>query len=731
MFLTSRESGVATIWLVATLGSKSVLKKVNRKAILDVNVPKACRVIINPEAPMALRLQSNLLLWRRQYGVANSPLSYGVSRVFLSQCGYTLSDAQNIQTNMKTLLTAVRAAQLDPEAGKARYVVLSRSNLQVLISIRPEQLVLQDDPAFHPEMQFPDFDLSALDMPMDGSSYRSSILSPHAQQSSHSSQSGVDSMIGLVIPTSDTGDAGDFGGLVLPSSERGSIRPSAGIGRIFDDEEDGFELDPGFTIDVDGNLILTGEEPALPQPPAAPAASTRIRSDSGMSARIAQEVEGLQGGRFGIADEMDLGLGLPEQFEEVRALPEAEPFPLMTRHELPLAEEQTEEEEGSSSSTELPHRRKRRVRRELPVDSAQELRSAHLSQWNNEYLSNMQAAKKFKQQFKASTLAKKNAAGWVFGAGLGGIGTTRGQSKLETPLNMFAGDALMEVLVGTALGPARMKRSRSPGDERSDSEERRVRTRNYDDVQMGRGNELVLGDDETMQIPGSETVEMGRHARPSLADNSLMPWNRSASIRDSRQSSITRGHGFVGNVSGLPTSSRGMGSLPPIGRSASLDRRASRITSASPLMGRGPERYSELEVPQGEYDDLLGGPSTPVIADDFHIYGPAAGVSTQTAAQSQWMRAALDTESNNFLEYLRAEIRSKVIPRVEEEDELAGEVPEPEFISFEELLPPAENTKIVAAQALHHVLALATKGLINVQQREHYGPIHLGVSHTI
>ena len=47
--------------LVATLGAKSNLKKVNRKDILNVNVPKACNTIIAPDAPMALRLQSNLL----------------------------------------------------------------------------------------------------------------------------------------------------------------------------------------------------------------------------------------------------------------------------------------------------------------------------------------------------------------------------------------------------------------------------------------------------------------------------------------------------------------------------------------------------------------------------------------------------------------------------------------------------------------------------------------------
>ncbi len=46
---------------MATLGSRSTLKKVNRKAILDVDVPKACQTIVAPEAPMALRLQGNLL----------------------------------------------------------------------------------------------------------------------------------------------------------------------------------------------------------------------------------------------------------------------------------------------------------------------------------------------------------------------------------------------------------------------------------------------------------------------------------------------------------------------------------------------------------------------------------------------------------------------------------------------------------------------------------------------
>lgn len=47
--------------LVATLGSKSSAKKVNRKEIMDVNIRKAIDTILAPDAPMALRLQSNLL----------------------------------------------------------------------------------------------------------------------------------------------------------------------------------------------------------------------------------------------------------------------------------------------------------------------------------------------------------------------------------------------------------------------------------------------------------------------------------------------------------------------------------------------------------------------------------------------------------------------------------------------------------------------------------------------
>ena len=92
--------------LVATGGLKSNTKKVTKKAICEVNMEKACNVIIEPEVPMALRLQSNLL--------------YGVVRVYSQQCEYVLQDAQTAQTNIRTLFRVCKTNTLDSTTSKAK-----------------------------------------------------------------------------------------------------------------------------------------------------------------------------------------------------------------------------------------------------------------------------------------------------------------------------------------------------------------------------------------------------------------------------------------------------------------------------------------------------------------------------------------------------------------------------------------------------------------------------------
>ncbi|KAI6782554.1 meiotic cohesin rec8 [Emericellopsis cladophorae] len=128
--LTNPLYGVSTIWMVATVGkSNTRSSKVNRKSIQGVNVPKACKTIIEPGAPLALRLQGNLL--------------YGVSRVFSQQCGYVLSDCERTQTEMLSYFGAMNQSELDPKAGQTK-----RQNI-----------VMADDPNFDPVASILQFDM--------------------------------------------------------------------------------------------------------------------------------------------------------------------------------------------------------------------------------------------------------------------------------------------------------------------------------------------------------------------------------------------------------------------------------------------------------------------------------------------------------------------------------------------------------------------------------------------
>lgn len=67
-------------------------------------------------------------------------------------------------------------------------------------------------------------------------------------------------MLGLIIPTSDTDGVGDVGGFVLPEDNRSSAIKGTGAGEYLDDADEGFNIDPGFIVDKDGNLIITENE---------------------------------------------------------------------------------------------------------------------------------------------------------------------------------------------------------------------------------------------------------------------------------------------------------------------------------------------------------------------------------------------------------------------------------------------------------------------------------------
>lgn len=407
-------------------------------------------------------------------------------------------------------------------------------------------------------------------------------------------------------------------------------------------------------------------------------------------------------------------------------VPEAGLFPEMMQ-QLPVStgfartSSTIYQEDSSSESAEAPLRPRHRVRKGLPRDDAIELRNADLAHWNNDYITNMMAEDRAKLHRRASRLAKKNAQFWVYGSGIGHTGSSFGNVTFQSPLDMFAGDALMQTLTGIANPVAGRKRSRDGESQGSDSEARRVRPRDIQEEHGSRGAQLPV-DDEAMAIFGGEVnfghfgfqtmlsyqqdIEFGREAQPVLEDQSF-PWNVSTGLGGSRPGSVVRGHGIPSSAGGFTASAGRPSSVSAVGGvPSSLDRRISRIPSASPLVGRGPQRYSSLELPvHGDDDELLGGQDITMsnAEEEFQLYGPVAGVSTQVA---------------NFLEFVKTDIAGKIID---------GDEDAQQSVLFEDLLPVSQHSKIVAAEAFHHVLALATKGLIDVQQDLAFGPITLGL----
>ncbi|KAL7271663.1 R8 protein [Rhizina undulata] len=697
--LTQRKYGVATIWLVATLGSKSNLKKVLRKDIMSVNVPKACKTVIYPEAPLALRLQSNLL--------------YGISRVYSQQCQYFYNDVSMAHANLRKLIVARPAIldlQLDSAAGRLA---------------RPELLILQDDPAYLPDLSLDALLLDNADLfgepfeegesslPVDlpslspniSSSVRSFGTLPHLGSEVGS--------VGIAIPTSDTG-AGDYG--FLPGLEE-EPRLLEDVDFEFDENGEMREISPHLPklpprgVREPGSERFGSVDVGRGQRPGSVVRSGTGLNSEDLAEQVRREHEEGMGDSAGRSFGEDDNAFLPPEDQQMELYPDIEPL----SDPLAYAEDEIE----------VPVRQKRA--RKVIMDAKTELKNVDLAAWRDNYLANMEAASKRLKSLRNGRQAKVNAVNWVFG----GIG---GNSKNPFLKNSFSGAALLEAIKNTkepqleAKSEA-AKRKRSPGDlgegserGRSDSEGRRVLARIAEGgEEMGMG--MGIEEDIPMAYIGDEP-EIGRDVPPDIPSeghrpSDLFPWNRP-------EGSIASGQGgYLPSVGGVPTSSVAGRSYREFG-----SRTGFRV-SASPLFGRSArplEKLSSVGVAIGEeggdtivaQDEELAAMGLAGEEAEFEFFGPGASVDTQAAQGSQWLNDTMEKESGNFFEYLKTELSKRHEEALAEDEEI-------NFVTFEQLIPPATNSQLVAAQALHHTLLIATKGLIYVSQEDGFGEIQMTI----
>jgi hypothetical protein len=172
-------------------------------------------------------------------------------------------------------------------------------------------------------------------------------------------------------------------------------------------------------------------------------------------------------------------------------------------------------------------------------------------------------------------------------------------------------------------------------------------------------------------------------------------------------------------------SRHGSSAIPRSGRPGIMNqgkpgsRPGSRMVSVSPLHGRGQPLGSDALRNLESDDDLdMGG-------DEYAPPGPSSSPVRALSPVKPTTRVneALDAEGNNFLDFVTDAIGEKR-NRVQVVDVDQVEAAEnTDIIAFEELLPPHENHKMVACQGLMMVLSLGTKGMLDVQQPEGFGDI--------
>lgn len=610
---------------------------------------------------------------------------------------------------------------------------LTHLNKQSLTICSPDQLILMDDPAFLPETALPalDFDFSNLEIGLPGSSIRSSqsMMSIHGRNRTNSTPHGDGA---LQLPSSST-HVGHYqlpfdDPFVGPSSQRAFGSTGQGL---FDDEGEYFQDDMIFEFDANGEMrdIDASEREARRAGLVHPA--TPLGGDSAAGGRMRKDHEDAATGHIIPVFDPEGDFDVANFYDDGAVLPGAEPFPMMSGalggndkpQPLLVSEDRvyqasSEVMSSTTASAHLKSRKSKSRKAVLGVDRTVELHNSDLLKWQTEYKSSMAAATLLVLQRKAIAQAKKNAFFFVSGIGLNGVGKGVGSSKIPSPLEMFSGNALLSKITGQSVPSAVSKSKKAKRsldiDVAQQVTPKRARLGNFEG-ELGRGD---FEDDQGMMMEdASMGMEVGRDAPSALPDypsSALMPWNASSSLNSYQRGASSSLHG------------RGLGSA---GR---------RPPSASPLVGRGSVLPGPLELLSQQDGEVLygrddhsssqGGPARNPSQAEFELFGPAAQVDTQTAGDSQWVRDALNHEADNFFDFVVNTISEKIGHEFGENGQCVA--CRNMFVTFEELFEPARNSTVVAAQAFYHVLGLATKGRVWIEQdvgEEPFGEIRVGV----
>ncbi|PHH63996.1 hypothetical protein CDD81_5101 [Ophiocordyceps australis] len=516
--LTSTQYGVATVWLAATMGNGSVsgkgaLRRLTRKAIFEVDVPKACDTIIDPGAPLALRLQGKLL--------------YGVSRVFDQQCAYILSDVEKTHSKMVSFFQILHTQNIDQKSPKAR------QNLITLV----------DDPALDIFNVVPEFNLVIRDkdlvgIPSQGSANKFSQMTPRNDFSQGPLSSGSECArfsLHLQSPSLDAGSyrlPSEFG---TQSSRSGKDQREAEVMPEFQPFVDD-DLDPfhgiGLDFDASGNLVgILESEPELPPLPVEGEDEAQILNDA---SRLPENISEQQQQPDMSAEVAPIAAGVVQDIG----------VPPVGRRATQMADPSSTTSTATTIEVRQPCARLRRPgrprKRHDILDESTRISRDEYRAWTEDYVHNMKAGNQHARRITPFQ-AKKNAFALVYGNGIAGIGrfSSASANKLHPLVNEFSGSNLIsrlqglhpsEIEFGIRDGTSRRRKLSEafPEEELQHEQGRSIRHSPKDEPELGRGQ--ASNGEEHLVTHGDEIApEMGMDAAPPMDDrhsSSMMPWSR-------------------------------------------------------------------------------------------------------------------------------------------------------------------------------------------------------------
>ena len=423
------------------------------------------------------------------------------------------------------------------------------------------------------------------------------------------------------------------------------------------------ELDWGFEIDSEGNLLPVIPEPELPELPR-PTQGPDVAPQPSANPIIDQA-----------ADDVLI------DFEEP-ALPDAEPF--SARREEPSLDlrEQVAQENLDDETQDAPAV-SRRPRALLAPDVATKVSREQVKEWGAEYLQNMEDDRRRPSRRTTNAQAKRDAQYRIFGRGVGDIAALGADHPLA---EFFGGEALESMIMHIVDRddpdhlPQDRRRSASEAIEpdNDDNNERRVRPRtSVDDAEKNRPGEeeaVFAEGSPILARGGEEAAEVGRNAGSGALTDvpSDLPWNRPSSQ--------------------LPSSSVRGGGLA-----------SSRQVSPSPLRQRDQQlsdivRFSDENVMIADAD----------VAED-------RGALTSSSMAAPFSQV-LNTDDTKFLDFVETAIQEK-----------GEERSDGKWVEFSDLVEPAITSSAAAAQAFLKVLTLATRDVIKVEQSQPFGAINMAI----